>query len=325
MSVWRSVLSASFACVLGLASSGAAAQSAAPFPSRPVTLIVPFGAGGSTDITARALGDAVGKLLGQRVIVENRPGGSGATAIASFRLRPSDGHTVLIMGSTQIANQYMNEVSYNVQRDFRPIAIHMFYNAGLVVRADAPWKTFQELVAYAKANPGKLTYSSAAAGTPQHLVMERLAAEQGLDLTFVPYGDGMKAVLAVMGGHVTASSQVTEWKPLVLNGDLRLLVTYGTKRMAQFPDVPTLMELGYGISTLGFNSLVVAKDTPQDVFEKLEKAFQTVLQDPNSDFAKLVVKYDLLPETMNAPEAAAYFLALDEQVRKVLGASRPKN
>ena len=320
MSIGKTMLLASFAFAMSLASPDASAQ----FPSRPITLIVPFGAGGSTDITSRALGDAVGRLLGERVIVENRPGGSGATAIASFRQRPADGHTVLIMGSTQIANQYMNDVPYNVQRDFRPLAIHMFYNAGLVVRADSPWKTFQEFFAHAKANPGKVSYSSSAAGAPQHLVMERLANEQGLDLTFVPYGDGMKAVLAVMGGHVTASSQVTEWKPLVLNGDLRLLVTYGDKRMSQFPDVPTLKEL-YGISTLGFNSLVVAKDTPQDLFDKLDKAFQTVLQDKDSEFAKLVVRYDLLPETMNAPEAAAYFKSFDEQARKLLGATQIKN
>lgn len=299
----------------GLAGS-AVAQPA--FPARPITLIVPFGAGGSTDVTSRTLADALTKQLGQPVIIENRPGGSGAVAIATLMQKPADGYTMMILGSSAISNQYMNPVQYSIQRDLEPLVVHMSYNAGLAVKADAPWKTMKEFIDYAKANPGKVSYASAAAGTPQHLIMQKLSDQLGLDLIFVPYGDGVKAVAAVMGGQVSAVSQATEWKPQVDAGLLRLLVTYGSQRMPQYPDVPTLSELGHDIRSTGFNAIVVRKGTPPEVAATLAKALKSIVDDPQSEFANVVRRYDLVVESLGPREAAAYISTFDEDARKAL-------
>lgn len=307
--------------VATLAFAGVLRAQPAGFPVKPITIIVPFGAGGSTDVSTRALGEAAGRLLGQPVVVENRPGGSGALAISALRQSPADGHTLLIMGSTQIANQFLSDVAYNVERDLTPIVMHMSYHAGLAVRADSPWKTFHEFIAHVKANPGKVNYASAAAGTPQHLVMERLLREIGATMNFVPFGDGTKAVNALLGGHVDSVSQVTEWKPHVEAGTLRLLVTYGTKRMPQFPDVPTLIELGHNITNAGFNSIVALKGTPPERVAILARAFKTVLDNSNSEFAKVLTKFDLVGENLGPTEAAAYFRKFESDTRAILAAS----
>lgn len=288
------------------------------FPIKPITILVPYEAGGSTDITTRALGEAAGKLLGQPIVVENKAGGSGAVAIASLLQTPADGYTLLIMGSAQIANQYMHSVPYDVLRDLTPIVYHMSYNAGLVVRSDSPWKTFKEFYDYVKANPGKVTYGSSAAGTPQHLVMERLCHDQGLKMKFLPFGGGIKAITALLGSHIEAVSQVTEWKPYVESGELRLLVTYGTKRMPQFPNVPTLIDLGYNITQVGFNSIVGPKGVPPERVKALAQAFKTVLDDPNSEFNKLMVKYDVVGEYMGPEDFAKYLKKFDEETKAVI-------
>lgn len=294
----------------------AAAQQ--PFPSRPITLIVPFGAGGSTDVTSRTLAEALSKQLGQPVVVDNKPGGSGAVAIAALMQKPADGYTMMILGSSAISNQYMNAVQYNLQRDFEPLVVHMSYNAGLAVKADAPWKTMKEFIAYAKANPGKVSYSSAAAGTPQHLIMQKLSDKLGLDLIFVPYGDGIKAVAAALGGQVSAVSQATEWKPQVDAGTLRLLVTYGAKRMPQYPEVPTLTELGYDIRSTGFNAIVVRKGTSPEVTGVLSKGLKSIIDDSNSEFVNVVRRYDLVVENLGPSEAAVYINAFDEDTKNAL-------
>jgi tripartite-type tricarboxylate transporter receptor subunit TctC len=288
------------------------------FPGKPITILVPYEAGGSTDITTRALGDAASKLLGQPIVVENKAGGSGAVAIASLLQTPGDGYTLLIMGSAQIANQYLHKVPYDVLRDLTPIAYHMSYNAGLVVRSDSPWKTFKEFYDYVKANPGKLTYGSSAAGTPQHLVMERLCHSQGLKMKFLPFGGGIKAITALLGGHIEAVSQVTEWKPYVESGELRLLVTYGTKRMAQFPNVPTLIDLGYNITQVGFNAIVGAKGVPTDRVRTLAQAFKAVLDNPNSEYNKLMVKYDVVGEYKGPEEFSKYLKTFAEETKAII-------
>ncbi len=301
------VASALFAAVAMALALGSSVSAAEKFPNKAITIIVPFAAGGSTDLSARALGDAVSKILGQPVTVENKPGGSGAIAIASLLRAPADGHTLLIMGSTQIANQFMNDVPYDVTKDIAPVAHLTAYNAGLVVKSDAPWKSFKEFLDHVKAKPNSVSYGSSAAGTPQHLIIEKLSAEQGLKMKFVPFGGGVKAITAVLGGHIEAASQVTEWKPHVESGDLRLLVTYGTKRMPQFPDVPTLTDLGYNTSYLGFNSIVARSGAPAEAVKALGEAIKVTLADPNSEFNKLMQRYDLVTD-FKGPEEFEVFL-----------------
>ena len=243
-------------------------------------------------------------------------------AIAAIKQRPADGYTLLILGSTQISNQFLNDVGYDVQRDFVPIAIDMSYNAGLVVRADSPWKTLVEFLSYAKANPGKVSYSSSAAVTPQHLAMARDPLEQqGLDLIFVSvrrWHQGSDGA-AWRSGH-EASSQVTEWKPYVDAGTLRLLVTYGSKRMPQFPDVPTLQQSGFDIVGVGFNSVVAPKGTAPAAMKILEAALQSILAEQGSEFSEVIKKYDLMQQNMIGPEADAYFQKFTQDTQRLIKA-----
>jgi tripartite-type tricarboxylate transporter receptor subunit TctC len=164
------------------------------------------------------------------------------------------------------------------------------YLYGLVVQSDSPWKTFKEFIDYAKANPGKIRYATAGAGTPQHLVMERLAIEEKIKWTLVPFDGGAPAVSALMGGHVEAISQTTEWKKHVESGRLRLLAVYGEKRMADFPNAPTLLELGYKITAPSLISIIGPKGLSPQVVDALHGAFKKAMDDP--DFIKVSNQMD---------------------------------
>ena len=162
---------------------------------------------------------------------------------------------------------------------------YAIYLYGLVVRSDAPWNTFKEFIDYAKTNPGKIRYSTAGPGTPQHLVMERLALKEKIKWTHIPFDGGGPAVSALLGDHVEALSQTTEWKKHVESGRLRLLAVYGEKRMNDFPNVPTLLELGYGITAPSLISIVGPKGLSPQVVETLHGAFKKAMEDP--DFIKM--------------------------------------
>ncbi len=250
------------------------------FPTKPIEIQVGFSAGGSTDMINRALGKAASPLLGQSVVIINSPGGGGTVALANLMKARPDGYTLGSLTTGAVAAQYMRDVPFKVMQDFTPVIHMVSFYAGLVVKSDSPWKDFKAFVEYAKANPKKIRYSTAGPGMSQHLVMERLGFDQGIDWIHVPYGGGVEAVTALLGGHVEAASQVTEWKPYVDAGNLRLLAVYGETRMPQYPDVPTLKELGYNISMAPFIALVAPKGTPPERVQILAKAFQEAMKDP---------------------------------------------
>jgi tripartite-type tricarboxylate transporter receptor subunit TctC len=248
--------------------------------------------------------------------VVNTPSAAGVMALVSVMKEKADGYTLAVIGSAQITAQYLQDVPYKVLRDFIPIIQFMGYYVGLVVRTDSPWKTFEEFINYVKANPGKIHYATHGAGTPQHVVMERLAFDLNLKWTHIPFKGGIEAVTALLGGHVEAVSQVTEWKPFVDAGKLILLVTYGKKRMPDYPDVPTLIDLGYNIERTGFNGIVGPIGVPPERVDILAKAFRKAMDE--SEFTQMIKKFGLPFEYKSPEEFSRYIKEFDEETEVVV-------
>lgn len=266
--------------LLPLMSMVCVAAAAAEYPAGPVTLVVGYGAGGGTDVCSRVLALHVGKQLGQTVIVDNKPG-AGTTLSLSYGARQKpDGYALTALSSAGVLNQVlMPKVAYDVARDFTPIAMLAQYQAGILVRADSPYKTLNELIKASKAAAQPLTYSTAGIGTPQHLTSERLAKQVSVDWVHAPYKSGPEAITALMRGDVDFMAQTAEWVPYVRDGRLRLLAVFTEDRIKGF-DAPSLQELGYQLvapSTLGV--LGPAK-MPPAVVKKLQEAFRVAGQSP---------------------------------------------
>jgi tripartite-type tricarboxylate transporter receptor subunit TctC len=282
------------------------------YPTKPINFLIGYPAGGTTDVCARPLVAAAGKTLGQPIVVVNKPGGASAVAVATLKTEKPDGYTIGILPSGAVLSQHMRKVPYNTANDFTPIMQYAIYLYGLVVRADSPWNTFKEFIDYAKNNPGKIRYSTAGPGTPQHLVMERLALQEKIKWTHIPFEGGAPAVSALLGGHVEASSQTTEWKAHVEGGRLKLLTVYGEKRMNDFPNVPTLLELGYGISAPSLISIIGPKGLSPQIVESLHGAFKKAMEDP--DFIKVGRQMDQPSFYRGPQDLAKYLVTMNEEV-----------
>jgi tripartite-type tricarboxylate transporter receptor subunit TctC len=232
--------------LLGVAIAAlATAAQAQQFPTRPVTLIVPWPAGGSSDIGMRALAAATEKHLGQSIVIENKPGAAGTIGPANMAAggRP-DGYTVAQLPITVFRIPFIQKTSFDPTKDFTYIIHVTGYTFGVVVRADAPWKTFNELIEYARANPGKLNYGTPGAGTSLHITMEQIAKQKGIKWTQVPFKGVAESMNALLGGHIHVVSDSTGWAGSVNAGAVRLLVTWGAQRTKNWPDVPILKEVG---------------------------------------------------------------------------------
>jgi tripartite-type tricarboxylate transporter receptor subunit TctC len=255
----------------------AAAQA---FPARPVTLLVTFPAGGPTDIAGRALAEATSKHLGQPVVVENRPGATGTLGAAALVNARPDGYTVSMTPVTVFRLPHMEKVAFDPLKDIRYVMGVSGYVFAVIVRSDAPWKSMAELLAYAKANPEKITYGSHGIGSTVHLAMEELSAAQGLKLTHVPYKGSADMMTAVLGGHIAVAVDSTGAAPHVASGKARVLAVFTEKRVAIWPDAPTLLELGYGIVSTSPYGIGVPAATPDAVVKALHDAFKKGLEDP---------------------------------------------
>ncbi|MDO8957542.1 MAG: tripartite tricarboxylate transporter substrate binding protein [Deltaproteobacteria bacterium] len=282
------------------------------YPTKPINFIIGFPAGGTTDVCARPLVSAASKILGQPIVIINKPGGASAVAVATLKLEKPDGYTIGIVGSGAVLSQHMRKVPYDTAKDFTPIMQYAVYLYGLVVRADSPWNTFKEFIDYAKTNPGKIRYSTAGPGSPQHLVMERLAIKEQVKWTHIPFEGGAPAVSALLGGHVEASSQTTEWKKYVEAGRLRLLAVYGEKRMIDFPAVSTLLELGFDIVAPSLICIAGPKGLSPQVVETLHGAFKRAMEDP--DFIRVSRQVDQPGIYRGPQELAKHLVEMNEEV-----------
>jgi tripartite-type tricarboxylate transporter receptor subunit TctC len=259
----------------------AAAQ--AKYPEKPIKLIVGFAAGGPTDIVARLIGSRLEKALGQPVIVENKPGGGSNIASAEAARAKPDGYTLFLGTIANATNMsvYKN-LTYDTERDFIPISQLVSSPSVLVVNNDLPIKNLKELIAYAKANPGKLSYASSGAGGSPHLASEMLNQRAGIDSLHVPYKGAAPAMNDVMGGTVSMGFKTASGVTTTIQaGRLRAIAIASSTRLPQLPDVPTLNELGFkDFEVSSWSGLFAPKGTPQAIIDILGKATVDILKNP---------------------------------------------
>jgi tripartite-type tricarboxylate transporter receptor subunit TctC len=271
------------AALLVAPAGGALAQSQA-YPSKPIRVIVPFPPGGSTDFLARIVGQKLTAAWGQQVVIDNRPGAGGTVGAAEASRAAPDGYT-LLMGAVHhtIATSAYAKLPYDFQRDFAPVTTVAIVPNVLVVNPAVPANSVKELIAYAKANPGKLNYGSAGMGTAHHLIGESFNAQAGVDILHVPYKGSSPAVADLIGGQVTLMyDTVSSCLPHIKSGKLRPLGVSTAKRSAALPDVPTIAEAalpGFEVTTW-FGFLAPAK-TPADIVTKLNTEIVKILNMPD--------------------------------------------
>jgi tripartite-type tricarboxylate transporter receptor subunit TctC len=247
-----------------------------------VTLIVPWPAGGSTDVGMRALASAAEKHLGQSIVVENRPGGSGTLGPGQMAAtaRP-DGYTIAQIPITVFRFPFMTKTTFDPSTDFTYIIGVSGYTFGVVVRDDAPWKSFQDLTADAKSNPGKINYGTPGAGTSLHITMEQIARQQGIKWTHVPFKGNTESMNALLGGHIHVVADSSGWAQLVNAGRFRLLVTWGAARTKNWPDVPTLREIGIDMVSNSPFGIAGPKGMDPKIVRVLHDAFKKGLEEPS--------------------------------------------
>jgi tripartite-type tricarboxylate transporter receptor subunit TctC len=264
----------------GLLATPAIAQSG--FPNRPIRLIVPWPPGGSTDGQLRALAEAGSRYLGQQVIIDNRGGASGTLAAAAMaQEQRGDGYMVGQLPITVFRFPMMSSrPTWDPLRDFTYIIHLTGYLFGVVVKADSPWKTWEEFLAYAKANPGKVAYGSPGVGTTLHITMERIALERGIEFLHVPFRGGADNAQSLLSGQTQAMVDSTSWAPLVDGGQFRLLCTWGETRAKRYPDAPTLVESGINIVSTSPYGIAAPKGVDPGIVKVLHDGFKQALYDP---------------------------------------------
>lgn len=276
----RRVIGALAACAFGPAAAKVMAQSAERFPIKPITLWVPWPAGGATDLTMRILADLAGKQLGQRVLVDNRAGGGGTLVMPILQQAAPDGYTIGQLPFPVLRMPHVQKVLWDPIRDTTPIVQISGVTFGVVVPAGSPFRSLEDILAFAKAHPGELTVSTNGVGTTPHVVFDELCGKRGLTYVHVPYKGTSEQMLAVTSGQVMVGINSNGFAPFVDSGRLRLLVTFGESRTHRWPAVPTLKELGHGIVATSPYGLVGPRGMPPAVVAALHDAFKIAMHDP---------------------------------------------
>ncbi len=275
---------------LALALLPCAAALAQPYPAKPIRLIVPFPAGGPTDVTSRIIGPKVSEALGQNIIIENRGGASSIIGSDLVAKAPPDGYTLLIATVTNTINvSLIAKIPYDMVRDFEPVAQLFITTSILTAHPSLPVKSVKELIALAKARPAQLTYGSAGNGSPSHLAGELLKTMTGITLLHVPYkGGGPAAVEQVAGQVQLAFLSAPAVVPFIKNGRLRALAVTNAKRSIILPDLPTIAETGLpGYESEGWSGIFAPAKTPAAIVQRLYNDFATALRD-NDVRARLI-------------------------------------
>lgn len=288
--------------LLGVAASGGIAT-AKSYPDKPIQLIVGYGAGGGTDMCFRALAQSASQTLGQSIVIENKPGAGSSLSIAYITRQKPDGYSVAALSTGGVLNQYLiKSTNYDVNKDLTPLSMMAQYQAGLLVRADSPYKTIHDVIDAAKAK--SISYSTAGVGTPQHLTMEVLGKQTGAKWVHAPYKSGIEASTALLRGDVEVMSQTAEWAPYVRDKRLRLITVYTDKRMPEFDYAPTLKEAGFDIVAPSMFGLVGPKGIDAKIVEKLDKAFKSAID--SKEFQNCAQQFGLMVDYKTPKEFSAY-------------------
>jgi tripartite-type tricarboxylate transporter receptor subunit TctC len=268
------------ASALSLTTAGTA-RAQAKYPDRPIRLIIPWAAGGPADGGFRILAQSASAKFGQQVVVENKAGASGIMGAIALQEAKPDGYVISQMHMSVLRQPLLNKsLTYNPINDLTYILQITGYVMGVVVRTEAPWKTLPELLAYAKANPGKLNWGTLGIGSTQHLAMERVGMAQGLSWTHAPYRGTADTLRALLGGEIDFASEASGWAPMVQAGKLRLLAVFTAERAKRFPDAPTVKELGIDVVVNSPGGLVGPKGMDPALVKTIGDTFRAAAQEP---------------------------------------------
>jgi tripartite-type tricarboxylate transporter receptor subunit TctC len=247
---------------------------AADYPDRPVNLLVGYAAGGIGDLAARALAAAAEPSLGQSIVVLNKPGATGSIMMAQLVGSKPDGYTIAFTPASLAITPFYQKVPYDLKKDFTYIAAVNTFTESITVRQDSPWKTLNDLIDYARKNPNKLRIAGSSIASSASLMVKVVAQKAGIQYTEVPFGSTAEAITALLGGHVDVIHASGDNLPLVRAGKLRMLATDTAERLKEFPNVPTLRDLGYDFVALSYCGIMGPKGLPESIAKKLENVFK---------------------------------------------------
>jgi tripartite-type tricarboxylate transporter receptor subunit TctC len=276
----------------GLAAPGIA-RAQGRFPDRPIQLVLPWPAGDSSDAQLRSLAEIAGKALGQPILIQNQPGASGTVApLRVARQSRPDGYTLTQMHLSILRRPWMMRTpGWDPVNDFTHIIGLTGWLFGTVVKADSHLRSWGEMIAYARANPGKLTYTTSGIGTSNHLLMESLQEKENIQFTHVPFRGPSEAIPAVLGGQVDMVCDSSAWASFVESGEMRLLAIWSTERVDRFPNSPTLMELGYDLSLTSPYGVSGPRGMDEGVVRVLHDAMRDALMTPEN--AEIRRRFDM--------------------------------
>jgi tripartite-type tricarboxylate transporter receptor subunit TctC len=289
----------------------------AQFPDRTITILVGFSAGGSMDLSARALAASAEKILGQPMVIENKPGGTGTVALAAMLSQNPDGYTLCATPSSVLIRvSQTQEVPFKPFTSFKPIIGFAEPQLGIVVKNDAPWKSLKELVIYAGKNPNKLKYGTTGVGSTTHAAVDEIAFRKKLQMIHVPYKGSIEALTALLGGHVDFASLTSELIPSVKAGQTRLLAVISEKRSPIFPNVPTLKELGYDFANDAVFSVVAPAGIPAPVAKKLEETFTAATK--SKEYLEALDKIGMIPVYYDSNKFSKFLRVYWKKINKHL-------
>lgn len=303
-----------------------AVQASSDYPNRAIQYIACYAPGGSDDLRARALAPTLEKVLGQPVVVVNKVGASGSLAMTVLAKAKPDGYTLGNAGAPLIFNPYTLKVDYNSLTDFTYIAGTATQAWGIVVKADAPWKTMDELLEYIKKNPGKLRYGSWGIGGGSHIYMEAIGRARGLKWIHIPFKGDQPLITALLGGHIPVGLTSASFFPYVKSGQLRALAVLDHSRIAAFPQVPTLKELGFDfVLANGILGTCAPKGVPPAIVKKLESALRQAAE--SDDFRHTAERLHAEPRYRGSQEftreVKEAYLQIGEMIKE-LGIQKEK-
>jgi tripartite-type tricarboxylate transporter receptor subunit TctC len=272
------------------AGSAGTSGTAGNWPTRPITLVVPWPAGGPTDLSMRVLARVAGRELGVPVVVENKPGAGGVIALGTLLTSPHDGYTIMQLPITVYRLPYQQHLTFDPARDIAPILQVSAVTFGVVVNHESRFRSLGEILSFGRSNPGKLVVGSTGYASTPHLVMADLFDREGIDYIHVPFKGASDELLALQSDTIMVGVVGSGYAPLVDKGQLRLLATFNEERSPRWPDTPTLKELGYGIATTSPYGLGAAKGTPTAIIRRLHDAFRTATLDP--EHVAMLRRYD---------------------------------
>lgn len=291
-------------------------QAQVKFPVRPVTLICPWPAGGGADAQMRALADGASKHLGQRVVIDNRPGAVGTIGASALVSARGDGYLLSQATNAVFRQPFITPTPYDAEKDFTYLLAVTGFEFGLVVKADSPWNTLEDFLAYARSNPGQVKFGTFGIGSPPHVAMDRIAEARGIKWTHIPFRGTSENIQQLLGGHLTASADGTGWASHVDSGALRLLAVFGEKRLGRWPNVPTLKQQGFDIAETSPWGIIGPKGMDPSVVQALHDAFRKGMEEP--EFKKILETLAQEPAYMTGADYRTFAVRMIQVQKEIV-------